>query len=37
MGLFSRAYETYTAMENEIGKYEEGKQPLAPVSHIDLF
>lgn len=33
MGLFQRAYETYCAMEREVGNYAEGKQPLAPVSH----
>lgn len=33
MGLFQRAYETYCAMEREVGNYAEGKQPLAPVLH----
>ena len=34
MGLFQQAYRTYIAMEKDYaGKYEEGKQPLAPVSH----
>lgn len=34
MGIFQRAYETYCAMEQEVGAYEVGKQPLAPVSHL---
>ncbi len=34
MGLLQSAYKTYCAAEQEIGKYEEGKQPLAPVSHV---
>ena len=34
MGLLQSAYKTYCAAGQEIGKYEEGKQPLAPVSHM---
>ncbi len=34
MGLFQKAYETYEANEKKAGIYEEGMEPLAPVSHI---
>lgn len=35
MGLLQQAYRTYNAMEGKyMGAYEEGKEPLCPVSHI---
>ena len=34
MGLLQRAYDTYCAAESRVGVYEEGRQPLAPVSHM---
>lgn len=35
MGILQRAYETYcVAEEYDVGRYEGGKQPLAPVSHV---
>lgn len=35
MGLMQQAYQTYCMMEKRYaGVYEEGRQPLAPVSHL---
>lgn len=34
MGLLQKALETYDAMERLVGKYEEGKEPFAPIGHI---
>lgn len=34
MGLLQKACETYDCFEHLAGKYEEGKEPLAPISHI---
>ena len=34
MGLFQKAYETYTYHKSLVGKIEEGKSPLLPISHI---
>jgi len=36
MGLLQQAVKTYDAMEKMglVGKYEEGKEPLAPIGHI---
>lgn len=34
MGLLQRAYDTYCAAESRVGVYEEGRQPLAPVSYM---
>lgn len=34
MGLLQKALETYDAMEELVGIYEEGKEPLAPIGHI---
>ena len=34
MGLLQKAIETYDAMEGLVGKYEFGKEPLAPIGHI---
>lgn len=34
MGLFQKAYETYEYHKGLVGKIEEGKSPLLPISHI---
>lgn len=36
MGLLQQAVKTYDVMDNIglVGKYEEGKEPLAPIAHI---
>ena len=34
MGLLQKALETYDAMEGLAGRYEEDKEPLAPIGHI---
>lgn len=34
MGLMQCACETYDRHQSYVGKYEEGKEPLAPISHI---
>lgn len=34
MGLFQKAYETYAYHKTLVGKIEEGKSPLLPISHI---
>lgn len=34
MGLLNEAIKTYESSLNQIGKYEEGKIPLAPIGHI---
>lgn len=34
MGLFQKAAETYDNLSDEIGKYNSGKEPFAPVGHI---
>lgn len=34
MGLFQKAYETYAYHKSLVGKIEEGKSPLLPISHI---
>lgn len=34
MGLLQKALETYDAMEAWAGRYEEDKEPLAPIGHI---
>ncbi len=34
MGLLQKAVETYDAMSGLAGRYEEGKEPLAPVGHM---
>lgn len=33
MGLFQKAVETYDAHEYCVGMFEEGKEPLSPISH----
>jgi CRISPR-associated protein Csd1 len=34
LGILQAAYRTYRAYEHLVGKIEEGKEPLTPISHI---
>jgi CRISPR-associated protein Csd1 len=34
LGILQAAYQTYQGFEHLVGKAEDGKEPLTPISHI---